>query len=232
MPQTAPSLTQVREILDGLGPERVWRPVPGPGGALLARGNGPEPDVLRGYVAGLDVAGKTVADLGCNLGFFAFMAARAGARRVVGCDIDPEVIEAARLLGRLHGLGQVTFRSLDFLEEPPDEPCDLAMLVDFIGRGVIAKGKLAAVAAAAAAWGRREAFFTLRPSYALDDLPLPAEALAARYPGAVRQGRFHTLDALGALLGPQWSMRRLTEGLGGDNGRPRSKAAVLFTRRD
>ena len=66
----------LRAALAALGPGRVWRPVPGPDGTLLAPGRGPGPECLDAYVAGLDVAGKTVADLGCNLGYFAFLAAR------------------------------------------------------------------------------------------------------------------------------------------------------------
>lgn len=230
MPDAIPSLALVRERLAGLGPGRVWRPVPGPDGGLLARGAGPDVGMLGAYVAGLDVAGKTVADLGCNLGFFSFLAARAGARQVLGCDIDPEVVAVARLLAALHGLGNVTFASLDFLAEPPEAPCDLAMFVDFIGRGIIAKGKLGAVAAAANAWARHEAFFTLRPVYDLRDLPLDPERLGALYPGTVRHGRFHTVEALAARLGPGWSLGRVGDGLALGNGGSRSKAAVLFRR--
>lgn len=231
MPSSVPVLTQIRDLLDKLGPGRVWRPVPGPDGRLLARGSGPDVELLSGYVAGLDVAGKSVADLGCNLGFFSFLAARNGARRVLGCDSDPEVVVTARLLGHLYGLPRVEFTSLDFLARSPEAPCDMALFIDFVGRGVITKGKLAAVAAAAAAWARREAFFTLRPVYRLDDLPLEADRLAALYPGTVRQGHFHTVEALAALLGPQWSLRRLTDGiLPGAAGPSQAKAALLFTR--
>ncbi|WP_428565527.1 MAG: methyltransferase domain-containing protein [Solidesulfovibrio sp. DCME] len=229
MPDTAPSLALVREKLAALGPGRVWRPVPGPGDELLARGGGPDAASLEAYVAGLDVAGKTVADLGCNLGFFSFLAARRGARYVLGCDIDPEVVAVARLLAGLHGLGNVAFASLDFLAKTPEAPCDLALFVDFIGRGCIAKGRLAAVAAAAEAWARHEAFFTLHPVYDLDDLPLDPERLEVLYPGAVGQGRFHTDLALAGLLGPGWARRRTTDGLDLGHG-GQSKAAVLFTR--
>ncbi len=219
-------------MLAALGPGRVWRPVAGPDGALLARGSGPGPESLEPYVAGLDVAGKTVADLGCNLGYFSLLAARCGARRVLGCDADPEIIEAATLLARLHGLAGVDFLARDFLAAPAPERFDLALLVDFVGRGVVAKGKLAAVAAAAASWARHEVFFTLHPAYALDELAVPPEVLAARHPGCVRDGRFFTAEALAALLGPGWTMRRLTDGrLSAGETTLRAKTALLFTRK-
>ncbi len=199
-------LAHVRDGLARLGPQRVWRPVPGPDGSLLARGSGPDPKALADSVSGLDVADKSVADLGCNLGFFTFLARRMGARSAVGLDIDAEVVDLARLLAQLHGLDAVRFVALDFLRHSPPEPCDMALCIDFIGRQVIAKGRVDAVVAAAAAWGRHELFFTLHPVYAVADLPRPAGDLARLYPGFVRQGRFFLLDYVAAILGPAWSL--------------------------
>lgn len=227
-----PDVAAVRASLAALGPGRVWRPVPGPDGTLLAPGCGPGPEALDAYVAGLDVVGKSVADLGCNLGYFAFLAARNGARRVLGCDIDPEVAATANLLAQLHGHTNVAFAARDFLAAPAPERFDLALFVDFVGRGVVAKGKLAAVAAAAEAWARREAFFTLHLAYALDELAVSPEVLAARHPGCVRDGRFFVAEALAALLGPDWDMRRLTNGrLNMGDASLRTKTALLFTRK-
>jgi 2-polyprenyl-3-methyl-5-hydroxy-6-metoxy-1,4-benzoquinol methylase len=44
-----------------------------------------------------DLTGKSVLDVGCNEGFFCREALRRGASRVVGVDIDPAVIEKARV---------------------------------------------------------------------------------------------------------------------------------------
>ena len=222
----------LRAALAALGPGRVWRPVPGPDGTLLATGRGPGPECLDAYVAGLDVAGKTVADLGCNLGYFAFLAARNGACRVLGCDSDPEIAAAANLLARLHGHTNVAFTALDFLASPAPERFDLALFVDFVGRGVVAKGRLAAVAAAAEAWARHEAFFTLHLAYELEELAVAPDILAARHPGCVRDGRVFVAEALAALLGPGWDMRRLTDGrLDTGEASLRTKTALLFTRK-
>ncbi|EFL51552.1 Methyltransferase type 12 [Solidesulfovibrio fructosivorans JJ]] len=217
-------LEVARRLLAGLDPACVWRPVYGPDGTLLAPGHGPGPDELESYIGNLDVVGKSVVDLGCNLGYFAFRAAWRGATRVLGCDVDPDVIRTARELARLHGLDNVDFSACDFLCGPPAAPpCEMAMLIDFIGRGVISKGRLESVAKAAAAWASKELFFTLRPAYRLDDLPASPAELERLYPGHVRGGHFHLADALAERLGPDWSPRRLT-------GSGRVKAALLFTR--
>src|SRR5258705_4615072 len=45
-----------------------------------------------------DLRGKSVLDVGCKYGFFCFEAARRGAARVVGLDVDPDSVRKARLL--------------------------------------------------------------------------------------------------------------------------------------
>ncbi len=227
-----PTLDLIRHRLEDLGSERVWRPVPGPDGNLLARGNGPAPAELDGILDGLDLRDKSVADLGANLGYFSFLASRRGAHRVLGLDIDPEVVAVAGLLARLHGLGNVAFATVDFLASPPRRPCDLALLVDFIGRAVVRKGKLPAVVAAATAWGAREIFFTLREVYPLDELGMSADAMTALYPGTVRDGLFFTIDAVTDLLGPDWT-RRPVAGDGPEAGFcwRHEKTPALFVRR-
>jgi len=230
-PRDPAALEAIRARLAALGPARIWRPVPAPDGTLLAPGDGADTADLRDYLGDLDVAGKSVADLGCNLGYFSFMARRLGASRVVGCDVDPEIIAAARQLARLHRLDNVDFTAVDFLRQTPDTPCDMTLCIDFIGRQVIAKGRVPAVAAANAAWGARELFFTLRPVYRLDDLPATPETLARHYPGFVRDDSFYLAETLAHCLGPGWSMRLLPNGR---TGRPPAervhKAALLFTR--
>lgn len=226
LPETA---DRIRTLLGALGPKRVWRPVPGPEGDLLASGDGSDPADLDAVLDHVDVAGKSVADLGCNLGFFSFLACRRGARQVVGCDISPEIIHAARLLATAHGLTDVCFVATNFLRNKPEAPCDMALLIDFIGRRIIARGRLAMVAAAATSWGARELFFTMRPSYEVDDLPLPPEDLERFYPGFVRQDRFFLVECLAAILGPDWTMHAFY-GAGASSRRRGKKVPVLFTK--
>lgn len=60
-----------------------------------------------------DLSGASVLDIGCNFGFFCFEAAKRGATRVLGIDVDPENIRKARLLADCLGL-DVEFALLDF----------------------------------------------------------------------------------------------------------------------
>ncbi len=52
-----------------------------------------------------DLAGKTVLDVGCNAGFFAFEMEARGAARVVGIDEDPRYLAQARLAAEVTGSG-------------------------------------------------------------------------------------------------------------------------------
>lgn len=223
-----PSLTRLTAILGQLGEGVVWRPVRDHAGRLLAAGSGIGEDGLSEYVQGVSFSGKSVCDLGCNLGYFSLMAADQGAREVLGLDVDPLVIEAAGLLAGLHGRENVRFRVADFTAAPATETFDLVLLIDFIGRGTIAKGRLDAVLDAAVRHSRREMVFTLRPIYDLADLPTSgADDLTKQYgPQCVTDGRFHLLDYVTNRLG-QWRADMLTPG---DAPHRRFKHAVRFTR--
>lgn len=220
--------TRLLEILQTLPEGTVWRPVRDTAGNLLAEGTGIGEDGLSDYLPGVAFAGKTVCDLGCNLGYFSFMAARGGATAVVGLDVDPLVVEAAGILALMQGYGNVRFQVSDFLNDPARETYDMVLVIDFIGRGTIVKGRLDAVLDAAAARAREKIVFTLRPVYPLTDLAGGTpEALAARY-GAdyVHGGRFHLLDYAANRL-PDFTPTLLTPS--GDPAR-RFKHAVLFTK--
>jgi tRNA (mo5U34)-methyltransferase len=59
-----------------------------------------------------DLTGKTVLDIGCNAGFYAFEMKRRGAARVVGIDSDPRYLAQARLAADVLGL-EIELRELD-----------------------------------------------------------------------------------------------------------------------
>ncbi len=219
---------RLQAILDDLGEGVVWRPVRDASGRLLARGTGIGEDGLSEYVQGISYRGKTVCDLGCNLGYFSFLAAREGAASVEGLDVDPRVIEGAGLLADMQGLANVRFRTADFTAETPERPFDMVLVIDFIGRGTVVKGRLDGVLDAAARFSAREMVFTLRPIYACADLaPCGEDALKDLYGAAfVRDGRFFLLDYVTARLSG-WEARLLAPA--GDPAR-RFKHAVLFTK--
>ncbi|MFQ5832033.1 MAG: 50S ribosomal protein L11 methyltransferase [Candidatus Thorarchaeota archaeon] len=69
-----------------------------------------------------------VVDIGTGTGVLAFMAARAGARRVTGIDINGRSVEYARKAARENQLdGVVDFRTLHFSDFSPDIPADIVI---------------------------------------------------------------------------------------------------------
>lgn len=65
--------------------------------------------------------GDTVIDVGCGSGVLSFVAARLGARRVIGCDLSPVAVEAARKNAERLGLEDRTeFREGDLFEPVRD----------------------------------------------------------------------------------------------------------------
>ncbi len=66
------------------------------------------------------LAGKRILDIACNSGFWSLQCALLGAREVVGIDARPELIEQAKLVQRVAGIDQVSFRQLDFWEMTPE----------------------------------------------------------------------------------------------------------------
>jgi len=59
-----------------------------------------------------DLGGKSVLDIGCNAGFYAFEMKRRGAARVLGIDEDPRYLEQARFAAAELGWDDVEFRRL------------------------------------------------------------------------------------------------------------------------
>ncbi|MGV0910255.1 50S ribosomal protein L11 methyltransferase, partial [Martelella sp. FOR1707] len=80
------------EMGSGLSPywAHVWA-----GGLALARHIEAEPDCMRG---------RTVIDYGTGSGLVAIAAAKAGAREVIACDIDPLALEAAEINAELNNV--------------------------------------------------------------------------------------------------------------------------------
>ncbi|WP_243359180.1 methyltransferase domain-containing protein [Fundidesulfovibrio terrae] len=198
--------------LERMGPGRVWRPVVDRDGTVLAEGGGPLPDNLEEYISGVDFAGKSVVDLGSNLGFYSFLAARRGARRVLGLDIDADAVLGARMLAALHGMGGVDFEVCDFLKTPPSIKADMVLAIDFIGRAVVAKGRLDQVLATVARLARREIVLTMRAVYPLEGLPPLEPGLRERYAKHISDGKFHAARYAAHALGHAWKGRTIHEG--------------------
>jgi predicted nicotinamide N-methyase len=77
------------------------------------------------------VAGRVVADVGSGSGVAGIAAARAGAARVVACDIDPDALAATRANAALNGVALDTCATLEALAERAPAP-DLVLLADVL----------------------------------------------------------------------------------------------------
>src|SRR6187549_2187782 len=61
-------------------------------------------EYFAGFIGGLDLRGRNVADVGTGSGILALAAARAGAANVVALDINPHAARAANDNARINGL--------------------------------------------------------------------------------------------------------------------------------
>ncbi len=203
---------QIRARLDRLGKERIWRPVRTPGGELLADGVGWDEDGLPADLCGLDFTGRSVVDIGCNLGHFSRIAAGCGAASVLGVDMDEEVVECAGLLARLHGLDNLEFTAADVIARPLGRTFDISLMIDIIGRGIVRKGKAGLFLDAAASLASETMIHTMRPVYPLAELDCSASDLLAHYPPAfVRDESFYLLEYAMDRFAPSWTGQVLTK---------------------
>jgi release factor glutamine methyltransferase len=75
------------------------------------------------FIDGLDLRGKSVADVGTGSGILAVAAARAGAASVLALDINPNAVLSARENAQANGFGdRVTATCMDLLAEVPPHP--------------------------------------------------------------------------------------------------------------
>jgi SAM-dependent methyltransferase len=78
-----------------------------------------------------DMTGKSVLDIGCSHGFFCFEAARRGATRVLGLDVEPEVVRKNRLLADCLGLN-VEFGVIDIERQRLTEKFDYVLCLNVL----------------------------------------------------------------------------------------------------
>ena len=94
-----------------------WHEAPDPDGLILeldpglAFGTGSHPTtrLCMEWLEANPAPGKTVLDYGCGSGILAIAAARLGAGRVAGVDIDPQAVDAARANAERNGLSNTEF---------------------------------------------------------------------------------------------------------------------------
>ena len=102
--------------------ELEWKGRTGPFTILLNPGVFSPTHTSRTIAEALDIGpDDTVIDVGCGSGVLSFVAARMGAKRVVGCDISEQAVRAAAANAERLGLGdRVEFRAGSLLEPVRD----------------------------------------------------------------------------------------------------------------
>jgi SAM-dependent methyltransferase len=86
-----------------------------------------------------DVTGKHVLDVGCGEGYCSRMLRRAGAEKIVGCDVSPEMVNAAQRAETANPLGNIFYLTCDAANMKQSLMKD-ATLVGMIGGAEIERG--------------------------------------------------------------------------------------------
>jgi SAM-dependent methyltransferase len=99
-----------------------WKGRTGPFGLTVGPGVFSPTSTSKTLADALEIGtGDTVVDVGCGSGVLAFVAAKLGARRVVGVDVSAPAVEAARRNAERLGLSDVCeFRQGDLLDPVRD----------------------------------------------------------------------------------------------------------------
>jgi len=76
----------------------------------------------------VSLEGKSVIDIGCNLGLLMHYAYKNGAKRVVGYDL-PNIVEVAREFANFNEIFDMKFYGLNLIKEPPKESADIVFFL-------------------------------------------------------------------------------------------------------
>lgn len=196
----------MRDLFGALGMDSVpYRPVLDRQGVLVIPGvEVCDADLVAAFDR-LPLAGRRVADLGCNVGFFSFRAAKLGAAYVTGWDGDHRLIEACRLLQAHYGLTAMEFQVAD-LDDPAvrPRPTEVALLMDMIGVECARRGHIDS----RLNWLRRadpeEAVVSLREIVPAKTDRIRRE-LSTRYAGHMTPDGFRLADYVRDQLADRWS---------------------------
>lgn len=189
-------LAELKDILKTVGPQNIWRPVVVNADHLLADGIGEAGDGLAENMGNLDFKGKTVLDLGCNFGYYSFLARSAGARRVLGIDADARIIRGCEIITALNGVDRVAFLAIDIVKAEGIGKFDIGLMIDLIGRQMIRTGTAKAVLDSLESLSEKEMVLTLRPRYHIPKkLAGDFQGLKEKYPADyIRDNYFHAFD--------------------------------------
>jgi ribosomal protein L11 methyltransferase len=219
---------ELEKILHDVGPENIWRSVYDSENVLLADGIAEKSDARPQDISTVDFKGKTVLDLGCNFGFYSFLAKRLGARKVVGLDIDDRVIKGCQLLKAMHAVQDVYFYTADLVNPDLYGKFDIGMLINYIGRNQVRK-PITKVLDAVARVSLSTMIISLAYSYNIDKhLDGQAENLLRRYPPVyIRDGELHLIEFVRDYFRDNWFMSVISP----EYEKLNDKRTLLFTRK-
>lgn len=207
-------ITELKQLLDTMDPNDIYRSIYDHENNLLVKGSFPVQQRLVDDYCKVDFTGKTVVDLGCNFGFFSFIAAQKGASHITALDYLPEIVKGATLLASLYGHDNVTFKTFDI--ESPDKNLgnyDVAMLVDFFGKSNIRKQKIKSLLEFLQTLSDSELLMAFRPINRIEkDLKMSLDDFLKLYPAEyVRDGAFILMDYVRDILADKWEMTAVSE---------------------
>lgn len=221
---------EIKKIVEEVGQDIIWRPLYDFERKKLSGGVGHDIDGIDPEFKGLYFKGKTVCDLGCNLGHFTFYAHERGAKEVTGYDMEPKVIRGAKKLAALYKIEGVNFETCNFAAEPATRTFDLGMLIDILGKINISKGFLIPILNGLESRSRSEMLLTFRPVYLVErHFCMSQRDFLQLYPQAhIKDGFFNLLDFTQNLFADKWEITYLSKELPDDE---QYKRTVHFARK-
>jgi len=188
-------------------------------------------DRLTPRFRSMDFRDKRVVDLGCNIGYYSFLAGQLGARRVLGLDVGRGVVKVGAGLGRRHGAASVELRVADFLAMEPPETFDVALMIDVIGDNRVRNGRAGKMFDALARFAAPVSVVAIRPVFYVEEhMGVSPGRLRGRYPEAfLDQGRLLFLEWVKAEYGRVWDIQGLTDH---DDEQSVAKQMLRFTRKN
>jgi len=222
-------IKELEEILKSVGPQNIWHPVVVNGDKLLANGIGDPRDGIRDRDGVLEFAGKTVVDLGCIFGYYSFLVRNAGARDVLGIDMDERIIRGCEILKMLHDIDRVNFRPLDITKANGVGKFDIGIMIDVIGRDKIRTGTAKDFLNSLEKMSQKEMLLTLRPRYHIEKkLGTDFQRLREKYPvDYIRNSYFYMVDYVRDRFKAAWEMHTLS----GQNDPEGTKQTLHFIKR-
>lgn len=204
----------VTALATRLGDQALWRPLELVRELLVHKDPGQVREPLARCLLQVDFTGKSVVDLGSNIGLYAFLAALLGGQEVHALDFGPDIVRLGKLLAEEHDMPQVCFQLQDFSTSRPERQWDLAMMLDIIGNNKVRKGRVDALMDTLLQYSSSELLFNVRPVYDVQsELGVSPHELQGLYPDEhLREGRLYLLEHIMARHGTEWDMRLLDHG--------------------